>query len=288
MRYTMKNNIMSVEINSNGAEVKSVIKNGVEYMWNANPEYWGRTSPVLFPFVGSLNGGIYKVEDKEYAMGQHGFARDMEFVLTEQSDTRLVFMLSSNEETLKKYPFEFTLKITYAIMENALTVGWKVENTADKSMYFSIGAHPAFMCPLNGGNQSDYKLKFDTDKDIEYYLLDGGLIDKSKTYKLSICNGYANINAGMFDRDALIVEGRQASKISLCYPDGMEYISVKTNAPLFGLWSPAGKDAPFVCVEPWYGRGDAVGFHGDLSEREYSNNLPAGEQFSAEYAVEFN
>ena len=110
MRYTMKNNIMSVEINSNGAEVKSVIKNGVEYMWNANPEYWGRTSPVLFPFVGSLNGGIYKVEDKEYAMGQHGFARDMEFVLTEQSDTRLVFMLSSNEETLKKYPFEFTLE----------------------------------------------------------------------------------------------------------------------------------------------------------------------------------
>ena len=116
-------------------------------------------------------------------------------------------------------------------MENVLTVGWKVENTADKSMYFSIGAHPAFMCPLNGGNQSDYKLKFDTDKDIEYYLLDGGLIDKSKTYKLSICNGYANINAGMFDRDALIVEEDKRVKISLCYPDGMEYISVKQMRP---------------------------------------------------------
>ena len=92
----------------------------------------------------------------------------------------------------------------------------------------------------------------------------------------------------MFDKDALIVEGGQAHGISLCHPNGSAYITVRTDAPLFGLWSPAGKNAPFICIEPWYERCDAVGFDGVLSEREYSNTLPAGEIFNAEYKVEFN
>lgn len=288
MRYTIKNNTISVEIDSYGAEVKSVIKNGVEYMWNGNPVYWERTSPILFPFVGSVCNKKYKIGNSEYNMEQHGFARDMEFTLIEQEDTRLVFSLSSSEETLKKYPFEFVLKITYTITENVFTVEWKVKNSASTTMYFSIGAHPAFICPLNNGSQSDYKFKFDTVNDIEYYLLKDGLLDKSKKYKLHVCNGYADIKTGMFERDALIIEGRQANEISLCHPDGKEYITVKMDAPLFGLWSPAGKNAPFICIEPWYGRCDAVGFKGDLSEREYSNNLLAGKTFNAEYTVEFN
>ena len=288
MRYTIGNNILSVEVDSIGAEVKSVKREGTEYMWHGDPKFWGRTSPVLFPFVGGLNQGKYKLDDKEYTMGQHGFARDMEFKLTKQSDTSLVFTLLSNEDTLTKYPFEFVLEISYTIMDNSLTVAWRVENINDYLMSFSIGAHPAFMCPLNGGNQSDYKLKFDTTDDIEFYLFDGGLVDKSITYKLPVHDGYADITTKMFDNDALIVEGKQAERISLCNPDGTEYVTVSTNAPLFGIWSPTKKNAPFICIEPWYGRCDEVGFKGDLFEREYTNDLEQGEVFSAEYSIEFN
>ncbi len=288
MRYTIKNDYITVEVDSFGAEVKSVIKDGAEYMWNGNPKYWGRTSPVLFPFVGSVNNGEYKVDGVKYPMGQHGFARDMEFQLAEQTDNKLVFALNSNEETVKKYPFEFSLKIAYEITANTLTVGWNVENTGDKAMHFSIGAHPAFMCPLNDGNQTDYKLKFDAEKEMEYYLLSGPLLDKSKKYNLPIKNGYTDIVPGMFDKDALVFEDGQAKEISLCYPDGTAYVTVKTDAQLFGIWSPANKNAPFICIEPWYGRCDAVGFDGDLSQREYSNELNSGELFDVKYTISFN
>lgn len=287
MRYTIKNDVLFVEIDSYGAEIKSVVKNGTEYMWHGDAKFWGRTSPVLFPFVGSVKDGKYTAFEKEYAMSQHGFARDMEFELVSKSNTMIEFELSSDEETLKKYPFDFKLKITYTILENVLSVAWKVENIGDAQMSFSIGAHPAFMCPLKEGEQTDYKLKFDANADIEYYLLKGGLLDKSKTYSLPLYNGYADITTGMFDKDALVIEKKQAQEISLCYPDGTAYVTVKTDAPLFGVWSPVNKNAPFICIEPWYGRCDAVGFAGTLFEREYTNTLSQGETFDAKYTVEF-
>ncbi|MGN1115606.1 MAG: aldose 1-epimerase family protein [Candidatus Ornithomonoglobus sp.] len=287
MRYTLKNGIIAAEIDSFGAELRSVRKNDTEYMWNGDPKYWGRVSPVLFPFVGGLRDGSYKTGGREYAMSQHGFARDMEFTVCGRDDSSISFSLSPDAAAKEKYPFDFVLKITYTVTENILTVKWEVENPSDKDMYFSIGAHPAFMCPLRGGEQSDYKLKFDTDRDIEYYLLKDGLLDKSVTYPLHLNNGYADIEKGMFDRDALVVEGRQAGEISLCFADGREYVTVRTDAPLFGLWSPAGKNAPFICIEPWYGRCDALGFCGELYEREYTNSLSPGKTFAAEYEIVF-
>ncbi len=287
MIYTIKNKSLTVEIDRHGAEVKSVKKNGTEYMWCGDPKFWGRTSPVLFPFVGSVRNGKYKTGKREFAMGQHGFARDMEFDLVSKTDSSAVFSLRSDPETLVKYPFEFVLEITYTITENTLTVGWSVKNPDSGDMHFSIGAHPAFMCPVKDGKQTEYKLRFNADKDIEYYLLEGGLLDRSRRYQLKLKDGYADIVPGMFDRDALIIEGGQASEISLCYPDGRAYVTVRTAAPLFGLWSPAGKNAPFICIEPWYGRCDASDFDGELSEREYSNTLAAEGVFNAEYTVEF-
>lgn len=287
MRYTLSNDSISVEIDSLGAELKSVRKNGTEYMWCGDSKYWGRTSPVLFPFVGSLKNGCFKTGGMEYSMGQHGFARDMEFSLVSENEASAVFELKSNEETLKKYPFEFVLNITYTLEGSMIKIGWEVKNPSESEIYFSIGAHPAFMCPIDGGKQSDYKFRFDTEKDIEYRLIKDSLLDKSRTYTLPVSGGYAEITPDIFDNDALIVEGEQASSISLCRPDGSEYVKVRTDAPLFGLWSPAGKGAPFICIEPWYGRCDALDFDGDLSEREYSTTLPAGESFEAEYTVEF-
>ena len=163
MRYILENNILKVELDSFGAEIKSIYSKAKDqnYLWNGDKKYWGRTSPVLFPFVGSLKNKEYHYQGKTYPMGQHGFARDMEHRMLNQNDTSILFELISNEETLVKYPFPFSLRIGYELESNSIKVLWKVENTGDSSMYFSIGAHPAFLCPIYGETEkSGYKLYF--------------------------------------------------------------------------------------------------------------------------------
>lgn len=277
---TLDNGIIKISVNYHGAELKSLIKNNREYMWCGNPEYWGRTSPVLFPFVGSLRDKKYYTEGKEYSMGQHGFARDMDFKLVEKTDNSLSYELKSGIDTLEKYPYNFVLTITYKLTGSELEVIWDVINTDTKPMPFSIGAHPAF----NLKSGTNY-FKFDTKKDITYQLLTSeGLLDKSKNYILAN-NGYSVIKKDMFDNDALIIENNQSNKVSLCDENKNPYIMVKFTSPLFGLWSPAGKNAPFVCIEPWYGRCDSSNFVGDLNDREYTNILNPQCSFHASYTI---
>ena len=277
MQVVLENEALKVTINSFGAELASIRGKATdtEYLWNADAKFWKRTAPVLFPFVGSLKNKEYHYEGKTYSMGQHGFARDMEFAVDVQTATEAWFSLQSNDETKAKFPLEFILKIGYELEGKELKVIWQVENPDTKTLYFSIGGHPAFMCPVDGkGKQSEYYFKFDTDKDLTYGLVadDGqGLMGQQKDV-LPVKNGYAQITEHLFDRDALIVEDRQASAVSLC-------------TPLFGLWSPAGKGAPFICIEPWYGRCDKTTFDGSLEQREYSNTLQAGEVFRKEYTI---
>ena len=287
-RYNLKNTQICICVDSFGAELKSLkkIETDTEYMWDAKPEYWKRTSPVLFPIVGSLNQGVFRYGQKEYSMSQHGFARDMEFEFLEQTEDALKFVLSANEETKTKYPFDFVLELGYRLDENHLVVSWKVKNRDSKEMYFSIGGHPAFLCPLdNKGIQTDYKLSFDTDDKITAAIIGNGgtLSERTKEYPLN--HGMMDITADLFDMDALIIENNQAHKVSLCNPEGQPYLTVSFDAPLFGLWSPTKKNAPFVCIEPWYGRCDRETFTGDLSEREWGNTLAPGEEFYAEYTI---
>lgn len=286
--YELSNNEIMIRVSSFGAELKSLKdrKTGKEYLWDANPDYWKRTSPVLFPIVGSLQDGSYSFEGKTYAMSQHGFARDMEFALVKKTAEELVFALEDTAETRKKYPFAFRLEIGYRLEDRNVIVSWKVLNKQDGRMYFSIGGHPAFLCPIQEGEkQSDYKIHFEnTDKITAGILNDHGTLSKEeKTYPLE--NGYLDIGAHLFDEDALIVEHHQAQKVSLCDPAGKAYLTVSFTAPLFGIWSPAKKNAPFVCIEPWYGRCDKEGFAGELPEREYGNCLAGREQFEQQYTI---
>ena len=286
--YELSNNEIMIRVSSFGAELKSLKdrKTGKEYLWDANPDYWKRTSPVLFPIVGSLQDGSYSFEGKTYAMSQHGFARDMEFALVKKTVEELVFALEDTAETREKYPFAFRLEIGYRLEGRNVIVSWKVLNKQDGKMYFSIGGHPAFLCPIQEGEmQSDYKIHFEnTDKITAGILNDHGTLSKEeKTYPLE--NGYLDIGAHLFDEDALIVEHHQAQKVSLCDPAGKAYLTVSFTAPLFGIWSPAKKNAPFVCIEPWYGRCDKEGFAGELPEREYGNCLAGREQFEQQYTI---
>lgn len=286
--YSLGNAQLRIGVDTLGAELKSLknMESNREYMWDAKPEYWKRTSPVLFPVVGSLNNGCYRYDGKEYPMSQHGFARDMEFELLRQTEDELVFVLKSGKETWEKYPFDFELEIGYRIDENNLVVSWRVTNCGNKEMYFGIGGHPAFLCPIHDGDaQTDYQILFDTNDTIIASVIgdNGTLSSRKKAYALS--NGYMHITADLFDDDALIVEDNQAHRVSLCDKQGQPYLTVRFDAPLFGLWSPAKKNAPFVCIEPWYGRCDKDIFTGDLSQREWGNKLLPTEQFCAEYII---
>lgn len=286
--YSLENTQIQIRVDTLGAELKSLKKKAAdtEYMWDARPEYWKRTSPVLFPIVGSLNNGCYRYGGKEYPMSQHGFARDMEFAPGLQTKEALTFVLRATDETRAKYPFDFALELGYRLRENSLIVSWKVKNYDSKEMYFSIGGHPAFLCPIDDkGVQTDYKLWFDADDKITSSIIgDGGTLStRTKEYRLE--NGRMDITADLFDEDALIIENNQAHKVALCNPQGQPYLTVSFDAPLFGVWSPAGKNAPFICIEPWYGRCDREMFEGDLSEREYGNQLAPSEEFYAEYTI---
>ena len=148
--YRIKNEEITLEISALGAEMKSLKDNrtGVEYLWQADAAYWGRTSPVLFPLVGNYRNKETVFEGKTYSLSQHGFARDMEFEVLSEKETEIWFVLNSTEETWNVFPFAFRLFLGYRLHERSVEVLWKVENTDSKKMYFSIGGHPAFNCPL--------------------------------------------------------------------------------------------------------------------------------------------
>lgn len=300
MRYLLENEELIIEIDSFGAELRSVKekKTGKEYMWQADKTFWGRTSPVLFPFVGSLKEKQYTWEGIRYPMGQHGFARDMEHQLLSQEKQEIWFCLKSTEETMEKYPFSFVLSIGYRLEERCVSVLWKVDNPGKKTMYFSIGAHPAFFLPLQetkedsenySKDKEGYRIYFGGVNEIHHHgnTLDTGLAVKEDLV-LPLHNGEAVITKEFFDRCTYMIEGKQTKEVGLVTPAGRRFVTVKFDAPLFAIWSPEGKNAPFVCIEPWYGRCDGVDFDGDLSEREFTNVLQAGETFRASYQMEFN
>lgn len=289
MQTILENENLKAAINHFGAELSSMIKKetNVEYIWNADEKFWKRSAPILFPFVGSLKNKEFLYQGKRYPMGQHGFARDMEFALVSKKENEVWFALTADEETYKKYPFTFTLEIGYVLEASQLKVMWRVINEDDKEMYFSIGGHPAFMCPLNQkGKQTDYFIEFDTKNDLTYSKLsENGLVYKYDNI-LATNGGMMPIDEHLFDEDALVVEGEQAHKVSLCDMDKKPYLTVSFDAPLFGLWSPAKKNAPFVCIEPWYGRCDAESFSDTLEQRKYGQCLKPQEQFEAAFTVE--
>lgn len=291
MRYFLENSELKIEIDSFGAELKSVLNKASyrEYMWYGNGKFWGRTSPVLFPFVGSLKNKEYTWEGVTYPMGQHGFARDYEHTVVSKDDNSIWFSFTSSPETITRYPFNFELQIGYELTGNTLKVSWRVINPDTKTMYFSIGAHPAFLCPVHGeDDKTGYKLYFDGVDEIHHH---GNIVSTGMALREDIMmpldNGRVTITEDFFDRCTIMIEGNQTGLVGIEDPEGKRVLDVKFDTPLFAIWSPEGKNAPFICIEPWFGRCDADDFAGDLSEREFTNILNGGEEFNAAYEMTF-
>lgn len=297
----LENAQLIASFDTKGAELISVKRKNMvlgkveeqEYLWSADPKYWARHAPILFPFVGTQKGKQYQYKGVTYPMQQHGFARDKEFLIQEQENNKILFKLSSDEESIKCYPFEFTLWIGYELEEDTIKTFYRVDNHMDEKMYFAIGAHPGFFCPLiEGTSQEDYSLRFPNTDTITYTVVNFELgLKRNIPYQIPLVKkeeyGFLKNEKGLFDRDALIIEDSGIKEVAICKPNDEPYVIVKFDAPLFGLWSPAGKNAPFVCIEPWYGRCDAEEFDGDLSEKEYINELDKGEHFECRYSMQF-
>lgn len=288
MNYIIENEVLKVTICSKGCEIISAVtkNDGQERIWQANPEAWKRHAPVLFPLVGKYKDNQVTYQGKQYEMLQHGFARDMEFTLAGQSGDSIEMKLSDTPETLEKYPFAFELLCSYTLKGSSIEVGWRVINTNQEMMYFSIGAHPAFICP-GKTSLSGCEIAFATEKKELYYKLlnEDGLV-KDKRYAMPLSGAAVEVSTDFFDRDAYIFEDSQCSGVSLL-DDEKPFVSVRFDTPVVGLWSPAGKNVPFICIEPWYGRADSADFAGTLAMREWGNALAAGEIFEQGYTISF-
>ncbi|MCD8216324.1 MAG: aldose 1-epimerase family protein [Clostridiales bacterium] len=284
----LENEFLKVEIADFGAELSGIFdkEKSQQVLWNADPAYWARHAPVLFPFVGKVNGGFYTHKGRKYPMGQHGFARDREFEFLGSDGKSLSHRLISDEESKKIYPFDFELIITHSLEGRTLKVGYLVKNTGNDTMYFSIGAHPAFNCPLLPGTEKrDYFVRLGRDK-LKYVLIDGE--SGSVLYKdEKETEGLIRLEESLFDNDALIFDGGQVEKASLLYPDMTPYITVSCKGfDSFGLWSKPKAGAPYVCLEPWIGRCDNEGFEGELKDKFGERSLEPSEEFSAEFTIE--
>jgi galactose mutarotase-like enzyme len=282
-RYSITNNDITAVIDTMGAELKSLRRTSSEreYIWNGDPTLWKRSSPLLFPIVGTVGGDKYRHDGMEYQLIRHGFARDMEFEIREQSDSEITMSLTASDSTRAVYPFEFELLVHYSLDGSTLKTNWTVRNLDSKTMYFSIGAHPAFNCNFQG---LQGELDFGNTSSLKYHPIDaaGLYLDEEKTMDLD--SGKLLLGDDLFAQDALIVEGGQAHSVGLL-EDGKEYLRIDFDADIFGLWSPAKMSAPFVCVEPWYGRCDSVGFTGELRDKPYIQSIEVAESWSRSYGI---
>lgn len=287
--FSIENRQLKVTMRSYGAELQGIIAkpSGEEFLWNGDPQYWKYSSPVLFPIVGKLVDDTYKYGGKEYKMNSHGLARVSEFELVEQTQYSITFALQYNEETLKIYPFKFRLEITYILRGTEIEVYWRVQNLdAKEDMYFSIGAHPAFRCPLEPGLKfEDYYLEFSEHENLDVFELAPGCLLKHD--KKAFSEGKrVDLKYEYFDEDARIFERLASDTVMIRSDKGKKAIGVRAQGfPFWGIWSPAKKNAPFVCIEPWLGHADYADFKGEFQDKEGVIRVPAKETFEAKYYI---
>ena len=263
-----------------------------EYLWQADPAFWARHSPVLFPIVGRVWENTYRVEGKEYSLPQHGFARDMDFELISEREDELRYRLESSAETLAKYPYPFSLEIAYRLTGKKIEVIWEVKNTGQVDMYFQIGAHPAFYYKdLDLASEERGFFAFDRTDNLQYVCPSdkGGVLPDLHDLQPD-AEGLLPIHTHTFDCDTYAFENSQLKRVSLLDKAKKPYVTVTFETPVVALWSPTKSrpDCPFVCIEPWYGRADAVGYTGEFKDRAYMQHLSPGELFRGGYVIEIN
>lgn len=286
----IQNEELRLQVSKHGAEIQSLTDktSGREYMWQGDKQYWGRRSPVLFPIVGGMWNGETRFGNQIYKIAKHGFLQDREFELTEQTSHRLCYTCSATEEDKKVFPFDYTLSVVYSLTGRKVLVEYIVTNNDKEVMYFQVGGHPGFNLP-------DYKkeeqihgyVRFEGHPESLLRAGDQGCIEPRRLpYKGTDAEGFLPIQEGLFAHDALIFDNNQVEAITLADAAKKPYVRVTTQSAVTLMWAPDGKNAPFVCVEPWYGLCDHQGFDGPFSERPYVNSAEPGKQWGNGFEIE--
>ena len=290
--HTLKNNILHVKLKPIGAELCSItsVKNNTEFMWQADPNIWGSHAPNLFPIIGAMKDDSYTYNGKLYKMTKHGFVRKNDtFSIKNKTETSITFSLTSNDELYKLYPFLFQFEITYTLTDNILTVNHTIKNTDKKVMYFSVGGHPAFNCPINSNEvYSDYFLEFETEESSESYLLNmaNGLVTNT-TKPVFIDGNKIRLHENLFNDDALIFKDLKSRKVALKHNTKGTILSLNfNNFSYLGIW--AKPNAPYVCIEPWLGIADVENTNQKIEDKEGILSLNAGTIFNANYSIEID
>jgi Galactose mutarotase and related enzymes len=287
----LENDFLRVTIADAGAELSSVVdkQSGRERIWTADPSVWNRHAPILFPFVGKVTDGKYRVNGREYAMKtQHGFARDMTFACPEESAASVTHTLTSDDQTREIYPFDFRLTVRHRLDEEnprRLIVEWSVENTGDSEMLFSIGGHPGFLMP-EGQKKEDCCILFPGRDSLQYFGANAAgfaLPDEKKELKLD--RGCAAYQADI--PDTWIFEDQGIGTVQIAGPDRKPYVTMEcAQFPMLAVW--ANSKGPYICLEPWFGRTDDAGFCGTLEEKKGMEKLKAGGEKEISYSMELH
>lgn len=286
----LSNGILEAEISQHGAELISVRHNGVEHIWQADPQYWKRHAPILFPIVGKVWDGAYRVGSKTYRLPQHGFARDSEFSLVDAGPDYAILRLESSEATLQCFPYPFALTARYNLEGDTIRCLWQVENRGTGTMYFQIGAHPAYRYPDFDPEAEEYGFMqlFKQGQPVEELAVtllgDSGCVIP-RAHALHLVGARLPLTSRTFDRGALVLDGGQADRAVMYDRQQHPVVEMRFDAPALGIWSPQG--APFCCIEPWYGRADEEGFAGFIEQRPYIQQLPPAGRFDFRYEARF-
>ena len=277
MTHTIDNGTLRITVDTHGAELKSLVKGDTDFICSGT-EFWKYSSPILFPIVGKLKDDAFRFGGKNYSLPSHGFGRLSDFVFVK--DDPLTFRLTSNDDTLKNYPFKFALNVSYTLDANKLIVKWLVENLDSQTIYFSIGAHPALTVPFDGGNFDDYQLEFNEDEHAARIPLAGGLLSDERIP--TIDGKILKLNYDLFKGDALIFDNLKSNAITI--RRDKKSVTLKAEGfPFWGIWTKVG--APFLCIEPWHGHADFANFTGDLTEKDGIIALEVGKTFATEYSI---
>ncbi|RAK20679.1 galactose mutarotase-like enzyme [Flavobacterium aquaticum] len=279
MIITLSNTKISASINTVGAELMKLEKDNQNYIWTIDEAFWNKTSPILFPIVGRLKNDSYSINGKTYELPRHGFARNFEFEVANQTESSAVFILRDNTETLKNYPFQFELRLKYELIENSLKISYSVLNKSQEIMPFSIGAHPAFAIE---DSFSDYSLQFNEAEKFVSYELENEQFNNSFR-KIPSENGKINLDYALFEKDALVFKQLKSNKLTLSKKN-QPYLSVEfKDFPYLGIWTKP--NAPFLCIEPWCGLADNVNHNGNIYEKEGIQLLDNNAEFQKEINI---
>ena len=278
----LKNEALTICVAEMGAEFQSIKdREGREYMWQAG-EQWPRHSPILFPIVCSVNNNTYVVDGKEYHLPRHGFARDTQFTVISQTREKVTLALHDTDETLQVYPFHFNLAVTYRLEGNKVHVIWHVENTDTREIHFQIGGHPAFKVP---GGKLEGLVKLDNEEPLDVLKSYADGSHDMVEIPLEADRGVMEINNNFFRNDSVKIHRSQTRRAMLMDTNGEPAVTVDYKTPVCAFWSPYGKQAPFVCIEPWYGIGDPRGFKGEFKDKPLMNHLLPGASFMSKYSI---